>query len=55
MTIEDKTRNEKIQNIINKEAAKIFTLSSRKIDKYEDLTGEEQTKFRKSFTKANRT
>ena len=41
MTTEDKTRNEKIQNIINREDAKIFALLSRKIDEYEDLTGEE--------------
>ena len=41
MTIEDKTKNEKIQNILNREDAKIFALLSRKIDEYEDLTGEE--------------
>ena len=41
MTIEDQIRNEKPQNDINREAAKISTLSSGKIDKYEYLTGEE--------------
>ena len=38
MTIDDKIRDEKLQR---REAAKISTLSSRKIDKYEYLTGEE--------------
>ena len=41
MTIEDKIKNEKLQYDINREAAKILSLSSRKIDKYEYLTGEE--------------
>ena len=41
MTIDDKIRDEKIQYDINREAAKILTLSSGKIDKYEYLTGEE--------------
>ena len=41
MTIDDKIRDEKLQYDINKEAAQIFTLSSGKIDKYEDLTGAE--------------
>ena len=41
MTINDKTRDEKLQYDINKEAAKISALSSGKIDKYEYLTGEE--------------
>ena len=41
MTIEDQIRDEKLQYDINREAAKISTLSSGKIDKYEDLTGEE--------------
>ena len=41
MTIEDQIRDEKRQYDINSEAAKISTLSSAKIDKYEDLTGEE--------------
>ena len=41
MTIEDQTRDEKLQYDINREAAKISALSSGKIDKYEYLTGEE--------------
>ena len=41
MTIDHHVRDEKLQYDINKEAAKISTLSSKKIDKYEYLTGEE--------------
>ena len=41
MTMDDKIRDEKLQFNIIKEAAKISALSSRKIDKYEYLTGEE--------------
>ena len=41
MTINDQIRDEKLQYDINREAAKISTLSSGKIDKYEYLTGEE--------------
>ena len=41
MTIEDQIKDEKLQYDINREAAKISTLSSGKIDKYEYLTGEE--------------
>ena len=41
MTINDKIIDEKLQSDINREAAKISALSSRKIDKYEYLTGEE--------------
>ena len=41
MTIEDKIKDEKLQYDINREAAKISTLSSGKIDKYEYLTDEE--------------
>ena len=41
MTIDDKIRNEKLQNNINKEATKISALSSGKFDKYEYLIGEE--------------
>ena len=40
MTIDDKIRDEKLQYDINREATKISALSSRKIDKYEFLTGE---------------
>ena len=41
MTTDDKIRDEKLKNDINREAAKISALSSGKIDKYEYLTGEE--------------
>ena len=41
MTIEEQIRDEKLQYDINREAEKISALSSRKIDKYEYLTGEE--------------
>ena len=34
-------RDQKLQYDVNREAAKISALSSRKIDKYEYLTGEE--------------
>ena len=40
MTIDDNIRDQKLQ-YINRKAAKISALSSRKIDKYEYLTGEE--------------
>ena len=39
MTVDDKARDEKLQNDTNREAAKISVLSFRKIDKYEYLTG----------------
>ena len=41
MTINDKIKDEKLQYDIKQEAAKISTLSSGKIDKYEYLTREE--------------
>ena len=41
MTIDDKIRHEKVQYDINRRAAKISTLSSDKVDKYEFLTVEE--------------
>ena len=41
MTTDDKIRDEKVQNNINKETAKTSTWSSGKIDKYEYLPGEE--------------
>ena len=41
MAIGDKIRDEKLQYNINKEAAKISSLPSGKIDKYEYLTSEE--------------
>ena len=39
MTTDDQIKNEKRQYDINREAAKISTLSSGKIDKYEYFTG----------------
>ena len=41
MTIDDQIKDEKLHFDINREAAKISVLSSGKIDKYENLTGEE--------------
>ena len=41
MNIDDKTRDEKLQHDSNRETEKISKLSSRKIDKYEYLTGKE--------------
>ena len=41
MTIDHQVRDEKLQYDINKEAAKISTIPSGKIDKYEYLTGAE--------------
>ena len=41
MTIDDQIRNEKLQSDINREAAKISALSSKKFNNYEYLTGEE--------------
>ena len=41
MTIEDQIKDEKLQYDINREAAKISTSSSGKIDQYEYFTGEE--------------
>ena len=41
MAIDDKIRDEKLQDDIKREAAKILALSSGKIDKYEYFTGEE--------------
>ena len=41
MTINDQIRDEKIQYNINREAAKISTLSSGKIHKYEYFTVED--------------
>ena len=41
MTVDGKMSDEKLQSDINREAAKISALSSRTIDKYEFLTGEE--------------
>ena len=41
MSINDQIRGEKLQYDINREAAKVSALSSGKILRYEDLTGEE--------------
>ena len=41
MTIDEKIRDEKLQNDINSEASIISALSSSKFDEYEYLTGEE--------------
>ena len=41
MTTDDQMRDEKLQHDINREAAKISALSSKKFNKYEYLTGEE--------------
>ena len=41
IAIDDQIEDEKLQNDINREAAKILALSSGKIDEYEYLTGEE--------------
>ena len=41
MRNDDKVRNEKLQYNINREAAKLSALSSRKIGKCKYLTGEE--------------
>ena len=41
MIIRLEMRDQKLQYDINREATKISALSSRKIDKYEYLTGEE--------------
>ena len=47
MTIDDKISDNKLQHDINREAAKVSPLSSRKTDKYEFLTGEEIFHFNK--------
>ena len=48
MTIDNKIRDEKLQYDINREAAKILSLSPGKIDKCEYLTGEEILPFDQS-------
>ena len=45
MTLNDQIRDEKLQYDINKEAAKISALSSKKFHKYEYLTGEDILSF----------
>ena len=41
MTINDQIKEEKLQYDIHREAAKMSALSSRKLHKYEHLTGED--------------
>ena len=41
MIIDDKIKNDKLQHDINRAEAKIFALSLGKVNKYENLTGEE--------------
>ena len=48
MTIDDKIKDEKLSDDINREATKISALSSGKIDKYEYLTSEEILPFDQS-------
>ena len=45
MTIDDKIKDQKLQHDVRREAAKISTLSSGKIDKYDYLTSEEILSF----------
>ena len=45
MEIGNKIRDEKLQYDINREAAKILALSSKRIDKSQHLTGEEILPF----------
>ena len=45
MTIDDKIMDEKLQYVINREAAQISASSSGKIDKHEYLPGEEILPF----------
>ena len=52
MTIDNKIRDKILQYDINREAAKLSALSSRKIDKYKYLTDEE--KHIKSIWKTNK-
>ena len=47
MKIDDKIRNKKPQNNINRKAVKLSALSSGKFDKYEYLTGEQILPFNK--------
>ena len=48
MTIDDKIKDEKLRDDVNREAVKISLLSSGKINKYEYLTGEEILPFDQS-------
>ena len=49
MTIGDKIRDEKLQNDINREAAKVLALMSGKIYKYGYLTDKEIPSLKKYF------
>ena len=49
MAIDDKIKDEKLQYDINREASKISTLSSCKIDKYEYFTGGELLPFNRRY------
>ena len=51
MTNDDKIKYEKLQWVINREAAKISALTFEKTDKYEYLTGEERHSKRHSENK----
>ena len=48
MTIDDKIRDETLQQCINREATKISALSSEKIDRYQYVTGEEILPFNRN-------
>ena len=48
MTIDDKIKDEKLQDDVNREAVKISLLWSGKINKYEYLTGDEILPFDQS-------
>ena len=54
MTTDDQIRDEKLEPGIHREAAKILTLSSNKIGKYDYLTREEILPFNQQ-KKKNRT
>ena len=45
MTIDDQIRDEKLQYDISRGTAKVSALSSKKIDNYEYLAGEERLPF----------
>ena len=49
MTTDDEMWDKKWQYEINREAAKISTLSSQKINKYEYLTGERRPQIKEEW------
>ena len=51
MAIDDDIWNQKLQYNINRKAVQIPTLSSRKIDKYEYLTGADATLYTTFWSK----